>query len=80
MALVGKANNDVSPSIPSGVRKMKGYIAMGMTVLTVVYFALVFALKDSVSADDEDTGSACQHHDGTASSSVHACMVPHAGL
>jgi hypothetical protein len=29
--------------------KMKGYIAMGMIGLTAIYFAFVYALKDSVS-------------------------------
>jgi len=50
MASFKSSSNEISPTIPSGVPRMKGYIMMGMAVLTAVYVTLVYALKDSVSA------------------------------
>lgn len=49
MAALNDKRKEISPAIPSGMPKMKGYIAMGMIGLTAVYFAFVYALKDSVS-------------------------------
>jgi hypothetical protein len=47
MAALNDKRKEISPTIPSGMPKMKGYIAMGMIGLTAVYFAIVYALKDS---------------------------------
>jgi hypothetical protein len=48
MALLGKSRNEVPPTIPSGVARMKPFLLMGLATLTGVYFFLVYALKDSV--------------------------------
>lgn len=49
MAALNDKRKEIFPTIPSGMPKMKGYIAMGMIGLTAIYFAFVYALKDSVS-------------------------------
>ena len=50
MAAFNAKSKEISPTVPSGMPHMKGYITMGAAVLTVVYFAFVYALKDSVSS------------------------------
>lgn len=47
MALSGE-RNEVSPTIPSGVARMKGFLTLGLVTLSGVYAFLVYALKDSV--------------------------------
>lgn len=40
--------NEVSPTIPSGVVRMKPFLLLGLATLSGVYAFLVYALKDSV--------------------------------
>lgn len=47
MALSGE-RNEVSPTIPSGVARMKRFLTLGLVTLSGVYAFLVYALKDSV--------------------------------
>jgi hypothetical protein len=41
------SSKDISPTITSGVPRMKGYMMVGVTTLTLGYVSLVYALQDS---------------------------------
>jgi hypothetical protein len=43
----GKSHNDVSPTIPSSIPKMKNYMIAGAVALSLGYYSLVFALEGS---------------------------------